>query len=103
MMKQVIVCDVQNNTKTTEWIEDNTPAYIDYQSEIQDYKRRLAQTDYVVIKIAEGAATRDEYEDVIDERVRLRNYINELEELDKKQQEVFNQLNLEESNYANSI
>lgn len=86
MMKQVIVCDVQNNTKTTEWIEDNTPAYIDYQSEIQDCKRRLAQTDYAVIKIAEGAATRDEYEDVIEERAALRARINELERLAAEQE-----------------
>ena len=85
MMKQVIVCDVQNNTKTTEWIEDNTPAYIDYQSEIQDCKRRLAQTDYAVIKIAEGAATHEDYAEMIAERRALRERICELEELDRAQ------------------
>lgn len=41
---------------------------------------RLAATDYVVIKIAEGAATREEYEDVIEQREQWRVEINALQE-----------------------
>lgn len=89
MIKEIIICDAKTNTVTTEFVEDNTPEYIDYQSEIDACKKRLAETDYVVIKIAEGAATRDEYESVIDERAALRERINELEQLSAEQEAVY--------------
>ena len=79
MKRKVITCSVKNNTVTTAWVEDNTPEWVDYQTEIEMCKQRLTETDYVVIKIAEGAAVREEYEDIIDERVALRERINELE------------------------
>ena len=41
-------------------------------------KGQLAKTDYVVIKIAEGAATADEYADVISQRQSYRAEINQL-------------------------
>ena len=44
--------------------------------ELQAY---LRQTDYVAIKLAEGAATRDEYADVIAKREQSRVEIRELE------------------------
>lgn len=84
MMREMIVCNARTNTVTTEWVEYNTPAYIDCQFEIDECKRRLAETDYVVIKIAEGAASREEYADVIAERQALRIRINELEQLAKE-------------------
>lgn len=43
-------------------------------------KRRLSETDYVVIKIAEGSATADEYADVIAQRKTWRAEINKLED-----------------------
>lgn len=46
---------------------------------ISELKTKLAETDYVVIKIAEGEATRDDYEDVLNQRQAWRNEINELE------------------------
>lgn len=78
MIKQKIVCNVKENTITREFVEDNTPIFVDYQGEINECKRRLAETDYVIIKIAEGAATREEYIEIITERTALRARINAL-------------------------
>lgn len=47
--------------------------------QVAQLKQKLAETDYVVIKIAEGAATKEEYADVIAQRVEWRERINELE------------------------
>lgn len=49
-------------------------------AKIEDLKSRLAETDYAVIKIAEGAATREEYADVIIQRQAWRDEINRLEQ-----------------------
>lgn len=49
------------------------------EEKIADLKAKLAETDYIVIKIAEGAATFEEYADVIDQRQAWREQINELE------------------------
>lgn len=46
---------------------------------IEELKTKLRDTDYTVIKIMEGAATLDEYADVIEERAAWRKEINELE------------------------
>ena len=48
--------------------------------EVAELKEKLADTDYVVIKIAEGAATADEYAGVIAQRQQWRARINELEQ-----------------------
>lgn len=90
MMKENMIIDIKANTVTTECVDDNTPEYIDYYGEIEACKQRLTETDYVVIKIAEGAATRDEYESVINERQLLRARINELEELAQAMQVINN-------------
>ena len=47
--------------------------------EITQLKLNLQNTDYTVIKIAEGAATSEEYAEVIANRVAWRARINELE------------------------
>ena len=47
--------------------------------EISDLKENLAETDYISAKIAEGAATREEYMDKLAERASWRAKINELE------------------------
>lgn len=49
------------------------------QNRIQELKLNLYNTDYVVIKIAEGEATTDEYSDVLSKRKAWRAEINQLE------------------------
>lgn len=46
--------------------------------EIARLKSFLFDTDYVVIKIAEGSATPDEYSEIIEQRRKARERINEL-------------------------
>lgn len=48
------------------------------QAEIWELKGKLAASDYAVIKIAEGAATAEEYADLIKSRQEWRARINEL-------------------------
>lgn len=48
--------------------------------QIAALKQKLAETDYSVIKIAEGAATTEEYADLIAQRRLWRQQINDLEE-----------------------
>lgn len=43
-------------------------------------KNRLAETDYIAAKIAEGKATKQEYKDEIDARQALRDEINAAED-----------------------
>lgn len=47
--------------------------------EISKLKVKLSQTDYAVIKIAEGAAAVEEYADIITQRQAWREEINQLE------------------------
>lgn len=46
---------------------------------IEELKQKLADTDYIVVKIAEGSATKEEYAEKIQERKEWRLEINELE------------------------
>lgn len=46
---------------------------------IVELKQKLSETDYVVIKIAEGEATAEEYSEVLANRKAWRAEINELE------------------------
>jgi hypothetical protein len=46
---------------------------------ISELKNKLSDTDYMVIKIAEGVATFEEYADTLEERQLWRAEINELE------------------------
>lgn len=55
------------------------PAQAQAEREIFLLKAQLRETDYVVIKIAEGAATTEEYSEVITQREAWRVRINELE------------------------
>lgn len=59
----------------------------DYAFEINDLKRFLSETDYAIIKIAEGSATPQDYADLIEKRKAARNRINELEALTNEQVE----------------
>lgn len=49
--------------------------------EIAGLKHKLAATDYIAAKIAEGAANREEYAEKLAERASWRARINELEQL----------------------
>lgn len=46
---------------------------------IAELKQKLAETDYIAAKIAEGAATHEEYADMIAQRQAWRDEINELQ------------------------
>lgn len=51
--------------------------------EISELKAKLAATDYISAKIAEGAATREEYAEELAERAYWRSRINELESIER--------------------
>lgn len=50
------------------------------QKSIDKLKEKLRSTDYIVIKICEGVATKEDYNDQLHERRVWRKEINELEE-----------------------
>lgn len=62
--------------------EDKSPetAKINAYAEISSLKKKLADTDYIAAKIAEGAATKEEYAEKLTERESWRARINELQE-----------------------
>lgn len=94
-----VIAEYKNGGKDVEWIVDipaveAKEAYDEYETilrfvpfsekeldeiEILSLKQKLAETDYCVIKIAEGSATLEEYSDVISERKKWRQTINDLE------------------------
>ena len=47
--------------------------------QIEELKQKLNETDYVIIKIAEGSACKEEYADIIEQRKMWREEINRLE------------------------
>ena len=49
------------------------------QTRITELKQLLSQTDYVVIKIAEGEATKEEYAEILAQRKEWRAEINSLQ------------------------
>lgn len=51
----------------------------DNSARINELKQKLAETDYIACKIAEGSATVDEYAEQIKQRQLWREEINELE------------------------
>ena len=55
------------------------------QIKIDELKQRLAETDYIACKIAEGSATVDEYEYLIKQRRAWRDEINSLEKTEEAQ------------------
>ena len=59
-----------------EWVEYSPEEYAE--GRISELKQLLADTDYIAAKIAEGAATREEYADVIAQRQEWRDEINAL-------------------------
>lgn len=59
-----------------EWVEYTRKDWAERR--IAELKSLLFKTDYVAAKIAEGVATREEYESVLSQRQRWRDEINEL-------------------------
>ena len=73
--KYVIVSDEE--IKSEQEIFEKTEEF--KQLHIAELKQKLANTDYAVIKIAEGSATAEEYSDIIQQRKAWREEINRLE------------------------
>lgn len=92
-LRQIIQKVSENNDKyrvdrgpELEWIMVKVPektaeelALESAKSELEEKKRFLNETDYVVIKIAEGSATKEEYAEVLAEREKARERVRELE------------------------
>lgn len=66
--------------------EEKTPEleHIAMAQEIAELKAKLVATDYIAAKIAEGAATREEYAKELAERAAWRARINELESIERQ-------------------
>ena len=69
-----------------EWIIEAVPEKTEEEkaaeareARIRELKRKLSDTDYIAAKIAEGAATKEEYAEVLAQRAAWRAEINELE------------------------
>lgn len=60
--------------------EPTPPMDIQAQFQISKLKKQLQETDYVVIKIAEGEATAEEYAEVLANRKLWREEINSLQQ-----------------------
>lgn len=81
--------DIRYRHSSNAWTsatENEYNAYVSKQTakrEIADLKQKLATTDYVAIKIAEGEATKSEYATILATRKEQRARINELEKLVK--------------------
>lgn len=63
--------------------EPEKPAEIAAAEEIFELKKKLTDSDYAIIKIAEGSATAEDYADLIKQRKAWRTRINELEAIDE--------------------
>ena len=68
-LDEVIASD-KSDTEKRAWLDMH----------VHNMKLELTQSDYIGIKLAEGAATADEYADKIAERKELRNSINAYQE-----------------------
>ena len=69
----------EEDRKRAEMMPFPQPKGLQLDEAVDGYKAKLAETDYVVIKIAEGVADRSEYEDVLAQRAEWRRRIEELE------------------------
>lgn len=60
-------------------------ADIENHAEINALRQLLKQTDYKVIKFAEGQLTEDEFGEIKEKRQRWRSFINELQSKNNRQ------------------
>ena len=63
--------------------EESNLSVININDRINELKLKLAETDYIACKIAEGSATQWDYADIIAQRQLWRNEINKLQEENK--------------------
>lgn len=81
---RIIISQTENEiTGRTPMDEEEAVALLtayDNEDRIAVLKSKLAETDYIACKIAEGAATVEEYAEVIEQRQEWRNEINLLGE-----------------------
>lgn len=54
---------------------------VDYNNKIEQLKQYLFETDYVVIKIMEGASKQEDYQEILYKRNEVRKEINRLQSL----------------------
>ncbi len=82
------LCEAENQGKLVDHDSDGNPVMVDppeptetekATAKINELKSYLASTDYVAAKIAEGAATKEEYADVLTKRAEARAEINDCE------------------------
>jgi len=66
--------------KTKKQIEEENQQRL-LQAKMVELKQFLVNTDYVTIKIAEGVASREDYEEVLEQRNNARNEINRIKKL----------------------
>lgn len=96
-----VVREYPNGGKDVEWVVDSPgtearEAYDEFETiqrfiafteeqrnakRLSELKQRLRDTDYCVIKIAEGSATFEEYLETIENRKKWRSEINDIEEM----------------------
>ena len=82
--------DGQSEGKQIKFYKDKKPTLEEPPKEVKaedescKLKKLLTETDYIVIKIAEGEATKEEYADVLKQRKEARARINELEVIVKQ-------------------
>ena len=75
---------IDNNIITDEEQLNKNLRKIELEKQYSIIYEQIQNTDYVVIKIAEGSATTEEYKDILNQRIEWRNQINELKkEIDK--------------------
>ena len=74
-----VITEINFTKQDTEILEIITKE--EYKKEIVILKQKLLDTDYIACKIAEGAATKEEYAFELEERRDWRARINELEQL----------------------
>ena len=72
------VCENGIYRDMTEEETANMPTVTPFER-IAELKDKLAETDYIACKIAEGVATKEEYAEVIEQRQIWREEINELQ------------------------
>ena len=69
---------VKINDKLTEIFPETISEEIPVELQIDELKQKLSDTDYIACKIAEGAATTEEYADELKQRQIWREEINKL-------------------------
>ncbi len=77
--QKAITADSNGNPVLTDLAEIELTEEEKIQNEIAELKQYLESTDYIACKLAEGAATAEEYADELIKRAETRAKINELE------------------------